>query len=526
MTQSNYSSNLCAHSNVWIPDLGNGTYKNPIIYADYSDLDVIRVGSDFYMVASSFCNTPAIPLLHSKDLVNWKLVNYIVDKIPYPDYDVPAHGRGVWAPSIRHHDGKFWVCFPMPDEGIFMCTAEDPLGKWSEPVCVREGKGWIDPCPFWDDDGNAYLVSAFAKTRIGFKSIIHISPMKPDGTGLLDEGKHVFDGNQNVHQTIEGPKLYKRNGYYYIFAPAGGVSTGWQTILRSKNIYGPYEDKIVLHQGNTSVNGPHQGGWVELESGEDWFIHFQDVGTCGRIIHLQPMRWVDDWPVMGEDINGDGIGEPVLVYKKPDVDGTYPMEVPVTSDEFECETLGLQWQWNANYRKEWYSLSERESSIRLNAVESQKNLCDIPNLLLQKFPAPYFMATAKLDFKAALVGDMAGMVILVGKYSAISLKKTEYGLELVQIIGENRVSESVQKETANIKTNTDSIYLCVTVQEGAQCSFSYSEDKTGFTAFGEKFETREGVWVGAKMGMFCINANGNAGKGFADIDWFRVEELR
>lgn len=518
------SKQIDVNSNVWVPDLGDGTYKNPILYADYSDPDVIRVGSDFFMVASSFCNTPAIPLLHSKDLVNWKLVNYIVDKIPYPDYEVPAHGRGVWAPSIRYHDNKFWVCFPMPDEGIFMSTATDPFGKWSEPFLVREGKGWIDPCPLWDEDGNAYLVSAFARSRIGFKSIIHVSPMKPDGTGLLDEGRHVFDGNIG-HETIEGPKFYKRNGYYYIFAPAGGVATGWQTILRSKNIYGPYEDKIVLHQGNTPVNGPHQGAWVELESGEHWFIHFQDVGACGRIVHLQPMRWEDDWPVMGEDINNDGIGEPVLVYKKPEVGGVYPIEVPAAGDEFEDRKLGLQWQWNANYKEDWYSLTAKEGHIRLYTKKSNAKLCDVPNLLLQKFPAPDFKATMKLEFTAAAVGDTAGLVVLGGIYSSMALVKTEDGYELVQVKGQNKGEESEESLLFSRKTDANSLYFRVTVEDGAQCSFSISEDGVNFTAFGEKFKTSKGTWVGAKMGAYCINTKGFDSTGCADIDWFRVERV-
>ena len=228
---------MSKESPVWKADLGNGTYRNPILYADYSDPDVIRTGEDYFMVASSFCNTPAIPLLHSKDLVSWKVVNYVLDRIPFPGYEKPKHGCGVWAPAIRFHDGKYWVFFPMPDEGIFQCTAEDPFGKWSDPIPVRPGSGWIDPCPFWDDDGRAYLVSAFAKSRIGFKSILHLTEMKPDGTGLLNEGEHIFDG-RNTQPTIEGPKLYKKDGMYYILAPAGGVPHGWQTDLRSNNIWG------------------------------------------------------------------------------------------------------------------------------------------------------------------------------------------------------------------------------------------------------------------------------------------------
>lgn len=338
---------------MWIADRGDGTYINPILYTDYSDPDVIRVGEDYFMIASSFCNVPAVPLLHSKDLVNWKVVNYIMDRLPFERYEKPIHGCGVFAPSIRFHEGVYYVFIPMPDEGILVCKTDDPFGKWSKPAFVRKVVGWIDPCPFWDDDGKAYMVSAFARSRIGFKSMLYITPIALDGSKELDDGQFVYDGHA-TQPTIEGPKLYKRNGYYYIFAPAGGVATGWQTVLRSRNIYGPYEEKIVLHQGDSPINGPHQGAWVDTPGGEDWFLHFQDVGNAGRIIHLQPMRWVEDWPVIGEnDMNG--CGEPVLCHKKPDVGIQYPADAPEDSDFFERKVLGLQWQWNANYKESWES---------------------------------------------------------------------------------------------------------------------------------------------------------------------------
>src|SRR5690606_4565837 len=153
---------------------------------------------------------------------------------------------------------------------------------------------------------------AYAGSRAAVKSILAINKMNPEGTKVLDKGTVVFDGH-DAHPTVEGPKFYKRNGYYYIFAPAGGVATGWQLILRSKDIYGPYEEKVVLEQGSTQVNGPHQGGWVDTADGTDWFVHFQDVDAYGRIAHLQPVEWKNDWPLMGKDLDGNGIGEPVQV---------------------------------------------------------------------------------------------------------------------------------------------------------------------------------------------------------------------
>ena len=331
-------------SKVWVADNGDGTYKNPILHADYSDPDAIRVGDDFYLTASSFNTSPGLPILHSKDLVNWELINYVfLRQKPYDVFDKPQHGGGVWAASIRYHDGEFYIFYPDPDFGIYMTKAKNPAGAWSEPVLIKSGKGWIDPCPLWDDDGNAYLVSAFAGSRAGIKSILIVSKMNTDGTKLLDDGVLVFDGHEN-QPTIEGPKFYKRNGFYYIFAPAGGVPTGWQLVLRSKNIYGPYEEKIVLAQGNTVTNGPHQGAWVNTQAGEDWFLHFQDKGAYGRILHLEPMSWKNDFPVIGIDKDGDGTGEPVFTYKKPNVGKTHSIETPPDSDEFSDAKLGLQWQ--------------------------------------------------------------------------------------------------------------------------------------------------------------------------------------
>ena len=396
---------------MWIADQGDGTYRNPILYTDYSDPDVIRVGQDYYMVASSFSNVPAVPLLHSRDLVNWKVVNYVIDRLPFARYDAPRHGCGAWAPAIRYHEREYYVFVPFPDEGIAVYTARDPLGSWSGPQFVIRNAGWIDPCPFWDEDGTLYLVNAFAKSRIGFKSALYLCPLRDEGKGLTavtDEGGFVYDGHR-TQPTIEGPKLYKRNGYYYIFAPAGGVKTGWQTVLRSRNIMGPYEERIVLHQGLTAVNGPHQGAWVDTPQGEDWFLHFQDVGSAGRIIHLQPMRWVEDWPVIGADPDGDGCGEPVPGWKKPGADKDYPADAPEDSDFFRGTRLGLQWQWNANYQATWYSLAE--GGLTLYSIPGEgRHIYDLPNLLLQKWPAPAFLVTARLRLDGLKEGDCCGMV--------------------------------------------------------------------------------------------------------------------
>lgn len=514
---------------VWVSDQGDGTYKNPVLFSDYSDPDIIRVDDDFFMVASSFNCIPGLPILHSKDLVNWKLVNHAIKGIPYSEYESPQHGRGIWAPSIRYHDGYYWIFVGMPDEGIFMSKTKDPFGEWDPLMCIKEVRGWIDTCPFWDDDGKAYLVNAFANSRIGFKSLLAISRMKPDGTALLDEFRIVIDGNIN-HPTIEGPKMYKRNGYYYISAPAGGVSTGYQLILRSKYIYGPYEERIVLHQGDSLVNGPHQGGWVELKSGETWFMHFQDADAYGRIIHLQPVDWVDDWPMMGMDSNNDGIGEPVLRHRKPNVGKEHSIVVPNTSDDFNSTELGLQWQWHANQKQDWYSLTHREDHIRLYAwngsIGDKKNkiLWDVPNLLMQKFPAPEFEVTSKMEFNSEVDGDQAGLVIMGMEYAYLAAKKEDGSLKLKLFNGDGP-NKRIEYEVAGININSSLVYLRATVKKAGVCLFSYSLDGKDFIQIGDKFIAKKGLWIGAKVGIFCNNYKYENSNGFADFDWFLLEEI-
>ena len=505
---------------MWIADQGDGTYSNPILYTDYSDPDAIRVGEDYFMIASSFCNTPAVPLLHSKDLVNWKVINYIMDQLPFDYYDKPVHGCGTWAPAIRFHEGTYYVFIPMPDEGIMMCKTTDPWGKWSEPAYVRKVVGWIDPCPFWDEDGKAYMVTAFARSRIGFKSMLYMSPIEPDCSGVLDDGQFIYDGHA-TQPTIEGPKLYKRNGYYYIFAPAGGVKPGWQTVLRSKNIYGPWEEKIVLHQGNSPVNGPHQGAWVDTPDGQDWFLHFQDVGNAGRIVHLQPMHWENDWPVIG--VNAvDGCGEPVLRYKKPEVGATYPIDTPEDSDFFEGDCLGLQWQWNANYKREWYELKDGQLLLHAQAADPKTQLCDISNLLLQKWPAPEFSITTCLQLEQMKDGDVAGLVSLGGCYTALAVQKINGKMQLQQRTGNWTKDDEIR--TGLGEWNSDVIYMQMKVEKETYRTFYVGTTEENLQPVGQMVEATPGRWVGVKDGLFAINEQGAAG-GSVAADYFVYQEL-
>ena len=514
-------------SKVWVADTGDGTYRNPVLYADYSDPDVLRVGDDFYMTSSSFTCVPGLPILHSKDLVNWTIVGHALKKqVPEEVYDKPQQGKGVWAPSLRYRAGSFYIYYGDPDYGLYMVKTKDPAGDWEKPVLVLAGKGLIDPCPLWDDDGKAYLVHAWAASRAGVSSLLTVHRMSPEGTQALDEGRHVFDGHDH-HPTCEGPKFYKRNGYYYILTPAGGVPRGWQLALRSRNIYGPYEEKIVLAQGSTNVNGPHQGGWVDTPSGESWFLHFQELGAYGRVVHLQPVNWVDDWPLMGLVKDGSGTGEPVLSHKKPDLKGGVSIRTPQESDKFNTAALGLQWQWSANPRITWYALIPGSGHLRLFSIkkpEGARNLWDVPNLLLQKLPAPDFTATAKVRFTEASAGKQAGLIVMGRSYSHLSLSGTQDGLKLAQVVCPNAAGGGKETVAAELPLKDHSLYLRVKVTSpNARCRFSYSLDGTHFTGLGEEFAAQPGGWIGAKMGLFSVSEPAAGDGGYADFDWFRVE---
>lgn len=503
----------CAYP--WIADQRDGTYRNPILCADYSDPDVIRVGEDFYLTASSFNCTPGLPVLHSSDLVNWSIIAHALDHVPGDQYAQPQHGCGVWAPAIRHHDGKFWIFFPTPDEGIYVITADDPRGPWSEPHLMLAGKGIIDPCPLWDEDGRAYLVHAYARSRSGIKHRLRVCPMAADGSKILDEGRVVYD-NEQVHPTLEGPKFHKRNGWYYISAPAGGVATGWQVIFRSRQVYGPYEDKIVLAQRDTPINGPHQGALVNTPDGSEWwFVHFQEHQPYGRIVHLQPVAWKDDWPLIGVNQDEKGVGEPVLRYRKPRVRKQSPIAAPATSDGFDAKSIGLQWQWHANFDRAWWSLTDRPGWLRLTAHHVDGGeLEKAPNLVLQKLPAESFTFETKLDW-SSLPQDSRGGIVVMGKsHAALVVQRDEKG-ERIALLIDNQV-------VATEPSPAETLRLRITMQVGGLCSFCHAPADAGdFRAIGHEFQAVEGQWIGAKVGLFCVSACAKPVKGHADFDYAR-----
>ncbi|MCS0659091.1 glycoside hydrolase family 43 protein [Massilia terrae] len=510
----------------WVADLGDGRYQNPVLHADYSDPDAIRVGDTYYMTSSSFNSAPGLPLLQSKDMVNWELVGHALPKlVPEDHFAVPRHGDGVWAPCLRYHDGKFWIFYPDPDFGIFVITAEKFTGPWTKPHLLLPGKGIIDPTPLWDDDGKAWLLHGWAKSRAGINNLLTLRSMAPDASGLLDtEGKTIIDGNKIAgYRTLEGPKFYKEKGWYYVFAPAGGVEDGWQAVFRSRSLEGPYEVRTVMDQGKTPINGPHQGAWVRAQDGSDWFLHFQDKGAYGRLLHLQPMRWVDGWPIIGEDGAKAGVGQPVLAYKKP-VAG-FPVKAPPTSDEFNGPTLGLQWQWNANSDPRWYSLTERPGYLRLHTQvvpEANGYVRATPALLAQKPPAPVFAVNTHVQLNDAAEGDRAGLIVNAMQYAWLGLRKTAGATQLVYTTCTPAKVRCTEKTTVVLPQAPNALYLRMNMAEGALASFSYSADNANFTSVGQPLAISKGRWVGAQIGVFTVGEQAGAKPSSLDVDYFRV----
>ena len=517
-------------SEVWSPDNGDGTFTNPVINADYSDPDVCAVGEDYYLTASSFQCIPGLPILHSKDLVNWEIINYAVRELePKEVFDKPSHGNGVWAPSIRYHNGEFFIFWGDPDYGVMMVKTNNPAGEWSKPLCVIPGKGMIDTTPLWDDDGRCYLVNAWANSRSRFASVITVREMNAECTQPIGNPVIVFDGNGTENRTCEGPKFYKRDGWYWIMCPAGGVPTGFQLAMRSKSPYGPYEHKVVLAQGKSSVNGPHQGAWVHTAFGEDWFLHFQDKEAYGRVVHLQPVDWSSGWPIMGKK------GEPVLTYKKPKSNSSVIVN-PVESDEFNQPVLGKQWQWHANYDQK-FGMPTAFGTMRVythKLSEGYKNLWEVPNMLLQKTPADRFVATAKLRFTSKEQEQFGGIIMMGLDYSALVVARVGNEFQLQQITckaADKGKPQNVKvlaslKPTASDKVDYqpaihEDIYLRMTVSDG-KCRFSWSSNGKKFTEVGDEFTMKEGKWIGAKIGFVAAETGQQTNRGWIDADWFRV----
>ena len=497
------------NGNTW-GDTGDGRFLNPVLAADYSDPDAIRVGDKYYMVASDF-HFLGMQVLESDDLVNWRLISQIYDRFDLPGWDGNQHySGGSWAPAIRWHDGKFRVYFCTPEEGLFMSTAENPAGPWEPLHCVKAIPRWEDPCPFWDEDGQAYLGHSLK----GAGPII-LHRMSPDGKELLDEGVTIYTG-----PTAEGTKIHKWNGWYYLSIPEGGVKVGWQTVLRSRDIYGPYERKIVLETGSTGINGPHQGAIVDTPDGQWWFLHFQFQDPLGRVVHLQPMHWEEDWPVIGEDYDGNGVGEPVPGWTKPLAAKGRRARVrpslPASSDDFSAPERGLQWQWNHNPVDSAWSLTSHPGKLALEALQAERFEL-ARNTLSQKIMGFRGAYTVLLDLSGMADGQRAGLACM---------GKENYLLEVGQAAGHRTLSVlRTDNGTADLPDALDAVWLRLTFDARDNAfQFAWSADGSQFSDLGDPFAAHFGFWKGARVALFSYNTLANAGTAlFDDFIYLRQE---
>ena len=529
-----------------------GTYRNPILYADYSDPDVVRVGSDFYLIASSFHFSPGIPVLRSRDLVHWRIIGHALARLDFdPRYDLPGpldftdsteHSRlnyslgyryasGIWAPAIRAHAGRLYVYFVTPTEGIFMTSAAQATGPWDPPVKVIGQAGLEDPCPFWDEDGRAWLVHS----RVGAGPLV-LHQMSPDGKRVLDAGKVIVDDPVHL-PTLEGPKLYKRNGYYYIFAPFGGVEQGSEAVLRSRDIQGPYDFRRVLSKGSTDVQGPHQGGYVETPSGQGWFIHFNSTGAYGRIVYLEPVTWENDWPIIGERIAGTEGGQPVRSHSMPDAGRNSPAVHPQTSDEFTGETLGPQWEWNHNPDDSRWSLTERPGFLRLKALHAA-DLVSARDTLTQMLQGRAAQITTRMAVDDMKDGQKAGLAMFgrlpswIGVEQSHGIRRVTFAAAGVETPGEvlghpPREHAGAPSQQAGARSTTAGalasrfVLLRMQVDDG-WVKYSYSLDGgKSFQSLGSRARMLFSWWKAARPALFTYNTLAQGGS--ADFDWVHVQ---
>lgn len=486
-------------------DNGDGTFTNPVISSDFPDIDVIRVNNTYYMLSTTMFIFPGVPLLKSHDLVNWEYCTNVMNRMDYgPCYNLDGCNRyahGQWAGSLKYHNGKFYVLFNTLNEGAFLCTATDPEGTWD---VKRLGRGFHDCGLFFDDNEKIYVASGYGK--------IFMTELDTDFKPISKDSL-VFTGY--LRGGLEGTHIYKLNGYYYLYCTYGGAD-GFQAALRSKNIWGPYEEKIVIREtDHNNVNfGIHQGALIQTQTGEWWTMLFIDIGPLGRVPSLQPITWVDNWPLAGID------GKAVITYKKPNVGKIYPITSLPTSDEFNTKTLGMQWGWNHNPDSTKWSLTKRPGYLRLSTVKVAPDFLGALNTLTQKPFIKYDQtipttAVTKLDIANMENDDITGLCVFQDPYAYIGVKQTN-GIRYIIMVNDNVIIDSTA-------VNTPTIYLRTNASNASKkASFEYSFDNKLFTKLGNELNMRFSlkIFTGNKFCLFNYATKKTGG--YVDFDWFRV----
>lgn len=497
-------------------DQNNGTYCNPVLPSDYSDIDAIRVDSDYYAISSTFQYSPGVVILHSKDLVNWEILSHVVNDVTVmgSDYNwdkMNRYGHGVWAGSIRYYKGKFWVYFGTPDDGFFMSSATNPAGPWEPLTSFWKVTGWDDCCTFCDDNGQLYFVA----TNYADNYKIHLFKMTPDGKSL-DLTSDVV-----IHQSkgSEANKLYKINGLYYHFFSEVKTEGRVMMMERSQNIFGPYtEIKQLNHVNVSGLNDmePNQGGLIQLPDGNwQFFTHHGKGAWEGRVASLLPVTWIDGWPIIGK-VGADGIGQMVWSAKMP-LTSNKSCFIH-TNDEFDKAAPGVQWEWNYQPRADKWSLVERPGFLRLKAFKpitsSLGLLFRVGNTITQRcMKTKWCEAVAKIHISGMADGQVAGICHYANTYSAFGVKQVS-GVRYLSF--NNNGTETVGKAI------TDSIvYLKSTWGLDGNSQYSFSTDGTTFESFGSKYPLTWGNYRGDRIGIFTYNLSAESGS--VDVDWFHYD---
>jgi beta-xylosidase len=507
------------HAQQFSSDNGDGTYTNPLIAADFPDPDVIRVDSVYYFVSTTMFIFPGVTVLKSRDLVNWEYCSNAVPRFDFsPCYNLEGcnrYGHGQWATSLRYHRGKFHLLFITLDEGGFLCTAEKAEGPWE----IRHlPGGFYDPGLFFDEDGKIYVSHGYGEIRI---------TEVDENIEAIGKDSLVFTGD--IRRGLEGMHVYKINGYYYMYGTYGGFD-GFQVALRSKSIYGPYEQKVVIR--DTSVNrnyGIHQGALIQTQTGEWWTILFTDSGPFGRFPSLQPVTWKDGWPMVGVE------GKAVTTYRKPGVGKEHPATTLPVSDEFSEVELGMQWGWNHNPEPWKWSLTENPGHLRLHTVQSVAGLPEARNTLTQRLFAYYSeelatVGTVKMDVGNMKEGDVAGLALFQDPYGYIGIKKTG-GMHYVTMVNDGKTIDSARVDATTLYLRTDPVFGSgamkvflgsASAPRTGLASFSYSLDNKSYTQLGKDLVMRFSldVFTGNKFCLFNYATKETGG--YVDFDWFRV----
>lgn len=488
-------------------DQGDGGYLNPVLPSDYSDLDCIRVGRDFYAISSTMQFSPGMAVLHSTDLVNWELVGHAVSDLtqigPELNWDrMDRYGRGVWAGAIRHAKGRFWVYFGTPDEGYFMTSAANPAGPWEPLHPVLKSRGWDDCCPFWDDDGQGYFVGThFAD---GYKT--YLWKLTPDGKGLVEASRTLI--NDGAHR--EANKLLKIDGVYYHFFSEVIGRERVVMMQRSRDIFGPYAERRQLTAPNREAKEPNQGGIVDTVDGAWFFLTHHGNGSWeGRAASLLPVTWIEGWPIPGQT---DASGRPGLMSwggKMPVAGGG--RKTPRTSDDFGAGELAPQWEWNHQPRAGKWSLSERRGFLRLHAFPPLRpdDLMTAGNTITQRcFRSARNEVVLKLELAGMVDGQKAGLCHFAGTHSALG------------VVRDGKIRRIEYRENGRLEAGPeivgDGLWIRSTWGLDGRSRYAYSVDGERFAEFGPAYALSWGHYRGDRIGIYNFTTKEEGGH--VDVD--------